>query len=121
VATATVTDELWDRFHDVVNMNSRELRDWLGVEATGVGVVPDGGSVAAAPPDVYDDDRELGQRVLAVLGKRRTDLTGDDVETIAQVVIRVERLRSQLPEEPAAGTTHRRHRLMTLGHDPLKP
>jgi len=53
-----IEDELWDEFHRVVNMTSRELADWL-------------------------------------------------------------RTRDEL--EPVAGQAHWRHKLMSLGHDPLKP
>jgi hypothetical protein len=112
-----VSDEQWNRFHEVVNMSSRELRDWLGVDAEDAAGEPAG--VDAGPP-ADPDDRELGRRVLAVLGKRRTDLTHDDVDVMGHVVARVERLRGRLPEEPAAGTDRQRHRLMSLGHDPLR-
>ena len=105
-----VTDELWDDFHTVVNMTSRELEDWLRVEAAeeDTEALPD----QAGPP--------LGRRVLAVLGKRRTDLTADDVEVMRTVV---ERVRSQRRDdlEPTAGEDAWRHRLMRIGHDPLKP
>ena len=30
---ADVDDELWDEFHRVVNMNSRELEEWLRTQA----------------------------------------------------------------------------------------
>ena len=29
MAQTEVDDDLWQEFHDVVNMTSRELRDWL--------------------------------------------------------------------------------------------
>jgi uncharacterized protein DUF3140 len=121
MAAGQVSDREWSAFHEAVNMTSAELRDWLGVEADGVGVVPRGRTISEAEPDVYADDMELGRQVLAILGKRRTDLTSHDADVMGRVVGRIGRLRSEAPEEPAAGTTHHRHRLMTLGHDPLKP
>ncbi|HYF71981.1 MAG TPA: DUF3140 domain-containing protein [Nocardioides sp.] len=110
MADSIVDDELWDDFHRVVNMTSRELRDWLAVQAAGEETeeLPD---QAGSP---------LGQRVLAVLGKRRSDVTKDDVDVMEQVV---ERVTSQRRDdlEPTAGEAAWRRRLMNIGHDPLKP
>ena len=110
MATTIVDDDLWDDFHRVVNMSSRELRDWLAVQ----GADEDTEEV----PDRAGS--HLGHRVLAILGKRRADVTSDDVEVMEQVV---ERVLSQRREdlEPTAGQDAWRHKLMDLGHDPLKP
>ncbi len=55
-----------------------------------------------------------------ILGKRRSDLTSDDIATMEKVVRKVlEERRDDL--EPTAGQAHWRHKLMTMGHDPLKP
>jgi hypothetical protein len=108
--SSTVDDELWQEFHRVVNMTSRELRDWL--------VVRDAGEVTEALPDQAGS--ETGRAVLAILGKRRTDLTDEDVAVMEKVVRRVyDERREDL--EPTAGQAAWRHKLMTLGHDPLKP
>jgi hypothetical protein len=110
VAESIVDDELWQDFHTVVNMTSRELRDWLAVQGA-------------------DEDTEelpdqagshLGHRVLQILGKRRADLTPDDVEVMDQVVERVTSQRG-VDLEPTAGEAAWRRRLMNIGHDPLKP
>ncbi|HEX5510166.1 MAG TPA: DUF3140 domain-containing protein [Actinomycetales bacterium] len=103
-------DELWDEFHTVVNMTSRELEDWLRAQSSG--------EEAEALPDEAGTDR--GRRVVALLGKRKTDVTPDDVNLMRTVV---DTVRSERREdlEPTAGDTHWRHKLMTLGHDPLRP
>ena len=107
---ADVDDELWDEFHRVVNMTSRELDEWLRTLSADEDVeqLPDQAGT------------ETGRHVLHVLGKRRTDLTDDDVRVMQNVVDRVlaER-RDDL--EPTAGEAHWRYRLMSMGHDPLKP
>jgi len=110
MAETIVDDELWDDFHRVVNMTSRELRDWLMTEGAGedTETEPD----HAGPP--------LGQQVLAILGKRRSDVTREDVHVMEKVVDRVtSRRRADL--EPTSGQATWRHRLMDIGHDPLKP
>jgi hypothetical protein len=107
---ADVDDVLWENFHRLVNMSSPELRDWLMVEAAGeeAEVVPD------------EATSSLGGRVLDILGKRRTDLTDDDVAVMQLVVDRIVAERGIDPE-PTAGQEAWRHRLMRIGHDPLKP
>ena len=105
-----VTDELWEEFHRVVNMTSRELSEWLMVQSTNEeGELP-------AEPTVS----ETGQQVVRILGKRRTDLTSDDVAVMEKVVRKVyDERREDL--EPTAGQAAWRHKLMSIGHDPLKP
>jgi hypothetical protein len=105
-----VDDELWDEFHRVVNMTSRELSDWLRTR--------DAGEDTEEMPD--QAGTPTGQEVLAILGKRRGDLTPEDEHVMRRVVGRVhDQRRDDL--EPTAGQAAWRHRLMTLGHDPLKP
>ena len=58
--------------------------------------------------------------MLEVLGKRRTDLTDDDIVVMRDVVEQIRAARGEEPE-PTAGSEAWRHRLMSLGHDPLKP
>jgi hypothetical protein len=100
-------DELWHEFHRVVNMSSRELADWLRTHSPGPETGTEGGTLT-------------GQQVLHVLDKRRTDLTPDDLELMRRVVRRVHAER-QGNRGSVAGRTGWRHRLMSLGHDPLKP
>ncbi|MEU5694941.1 DUF3140 domain-containing protein [Actinosynnema sp. NPDC020468] len=105
-----MTDTLWDEFHHVVNMTSHELEDWLRTR-----------SADEESEELPDRAGTLtGQEVLRVLRKRRTDLTTEDVRVMRKVVDRVhEQRRDDL--EPTAGEAHWRHRLMSIGHDPLKP
>ena len=110
MAEAQVSEELWEEFHRLVNMTSRELADWLRVEAAG--------EDTEELPD--QAGRSLGRRVLHILGKRQVDLTDDDVAAMGKVVEIVRRERGEEPE-PTAGDDHWRHKLMDLGHDPLKP
>jgi Protein of unknown function (DUF3140) len=100
---------LWEEFHRVVNMSSRELREWLRTRSAGehTEVLPDQAGT------------ETGGRVLQVLQKRRVDLDENDEKTMRKVVDRVHAERSD-ELEPKAGQENWRHRLMTIGHDPLK-
>ncbi|WP_055612553.1 DUF3140 domain-containing protein [Streptomyces phaeochromogenes] len=107
-------DALWDEFHRAVNMTSQELAAWLRVS--------DASEETEPLPEHAGSP--TGEHVLAILQKRRTDLTDDDLDVMYEVVDTV--TAETDPEgEPLAGPgaedTQRRHRLMALGHDPLKP
>ncbi|HEX2299917.1 MAG TPA: DUF3140 domain-containing protein [Pseudonocardiaceae bacterium] len=108
--TALDDEELWDEFHRVVNMSSRELAEWLRTRSASPDseVVPD----QAGTP--------TGQEVLHILRKRRTDLNSEDLGVMRKVINRVHAERRE-DLEPAAGQDRWRHRLMSIGHDPLKP
>jgi hypothetical protein len=91
-------------------MTSHELRDWL--------LTRDAGEEAEQIPDQAGSP--TGREVLAILGKRRRDVTTEDAHVMRRVVDRVhEQRRDDL--EPTAGQAAWRHKLMSLGHDPLKP
>lgn len=108
--SAHVDDELWEEFHEVVNMTSHELEDWLR-EATATEETEPLPDQAGSP---------TGRQVLAILAKRRGDLTAADADVMRSVVDRVRTQRGEEPE-PTAGDAGWRHSLMSLGHDPLKP
>ncbi|MBT2492046.1 DUF3140 domain-containing protein [Streptomyces sp. ISL-96] len=103
-------EALWDDFHRVVNMTSQELGTWLRTSGAGEHTEP-------LPERA---GTQTGRQVLAILGKRRTDLTEDDLAVMRQVVETVSAQR-RTDLEPMSGDGVWRHRLMLLGHDPLKP
>jgi hypothetical protein len=102
---------LWEQFHSAVNMTSAELRSWLLTQASGE---------EAFTPDPDLDLDQLGRGVLHVLGKRRTDLTREDTEVMSRVVNLVGEWLGGPPEPGGPDGAAWRHRLMTVGHDPLK-
>ncbi|MEU1008580.1 DUF3140 domain-containing protein [Streptomyces sp. NPDC088810] len=114
MADALEIEALWEDFHRVVNMTSAELAAWLRVR--------DADEETEPLPE--EAGTPTGQHVLAILQKRRTDLTDDDVRVMYKVVDTVGDLADPENEPEPENTpedTRRRHRLMTLGHDPLKP
>lgn len=100
-------EELWQRFHEVVNMTSPELVDWLGVSEE---LAPDPGQ--QAPP--------LGVAVLDILRKRRTDLTKADLDAMWQVIGIVEEETEGRSTHELANDERARYRLCNVGHDPLR-
>lgn len=109
MAQSRIDDDLWNEFHRVVNMSSRELADWLRTASAG----SDGEEL----PD--QAGTPTGQQVLGILRKRRTDLDDEDVRTMRRVVERIHAQR-RADLEPTQGQAVWRRRLMSLGHDPLK-
>lgn len=104
-----VDTALWEEFHRVVNMSARELAEWLRTRSAG--------DAAEELPDRAGT--ETGRQVLKILRKRRVDLDDEDEHTMRTVVERVHAQRSA-EMETEAGQDNWRHRLMTIGHDPLK-
>jgi len=90
-------------------MTSRELSEWLRTR--------DAGEYAEELPD--QAGTPTGQQVLAILGKRRQDLTRHDADAMRRLVERVHAQRRD-DLEPTAGQSGLRHRLTSLGHDPLE-
>ncbi|MGP4005026.1 DUF3140 domain-containing protein [Streptomyces sp. 4N124] len=109
MSDALELDTLWDEFHRVVNMTSQELAAWLRVS--------DADEETEPLPEHAGSP--IGQHVLAILQKRRTDLTDDDIRVMYEVVDTVNE-QADLENEPEPEETRRRHRLMTIGHDPLR-
>lgn len=102
-------EQLWGEFHDVVNLNSEQLRSWLLTQGSGE---------EAFGPDPSLDLPEPGRSILAVKRKRKVDLTGDDIQLMRETVAEINGL---LDERPAAGPTDEgwRRALLNMGHDPL--
>nr|MDT0657520.1 DUF3140 domain-containing protein [Micromonospora sp. DSM 115978] len=102
-------DELWDQFHGLVNVTSEQLRTWLLTQGSGE-------DAFTGDPDL--DLPESGRRILAVLRKRKVDLTGADIEVMGEAVAQIRRLLDAR-DAVGPGDEQWRHALLDLGHDPL--
>ncbi|WBB51299.1 DUF3140 domain-containing protein [Verrucosispora sp. WMMA2044] len=100
---------LWEDFHAEVNVPSEQLRQWLLTRGSGE---------AAFGPDPDLNLPEPGRQILAVLRKRKVDLTPEDIEVMRDAV---ERIRSLTAAKPGRGNADDewRHSLLDLGHDVL--
>ena len=103
--------ETWETFHDLVNMTSPEMRDWLMN-------TPDGADTYAPEPDI--DIHALGLQVLQIKQKRRVDVTESDMDTMREVIDLIEGRLQNAPESDIQDDPWR-DTLMTLGHDPTRP
>ncbi|MFE6127751.1 DUF3140 domain-containing protein [Streptomyces sp. NPDC056437] len=96
---------LWEEFHQLVNMTSQELTAWLRTSEAAE-TLPESAGAAT------------GLQVVALLHKRRADLTDEDVQLMLRVV---EEIEDQQERASDSDDERWRQGLMTLGHDPLKP
>ncbi|WP_129843324.1 DUF3140 domain-containing protein [Streptomyces sp. RFCAC02] len=108
-AEALEIDALWAEFHNAVNMTSQELAAWLRTSSAG--------ELSEEVPE--NSGPEQGRGVLSILRKRQMDLTDDDVSLMRDVVDEVTAER-ELGPRPTVPEPDWRHRLMSLGHDPLR-
>jgi hypothetical protein len=104
------TELVWDGFHQVVNMTSEELREWLLIAASGEEAFSDRPGLGLP---------ELGEKVVRLLRKRKVDLTPEDTEVMRQVADFVAEQEENPPLAGPADDDWRRS-LMTVGHDPLR-
>jgi hypothetical protein len=103
-------DQTWERFHELVNMTSPELRTWLFN-------TPDGADSYAPEPDT--DIHQLGEQVLQILDKRRTDITEHDLDVMREVTDLISSRLVNAPDDDVVNEPWR-DTLLTLGHDPTR-
>src|SRR4051812_31864262 len=106
--------EVRDQFGRQVNMTGRELEQWLDTDEAKAAGQKDGGGESTG--------HESGRHIVAILGKKQGDLTGDDLAHMRKVNGYIKRHLAQRPDKPddeLAGMTWT-HSLKNWGHDPLK-
>lgn len=102
-------EQLWQDFHGCVNVTSEQLRSWLLTQGSGE-------QAFGADPDLGLP--EPGRRILAILGKRKVDLTGEDIQVMRETVAEIQDLVRTRPPGGLSDEGWRRS-LLDLGHDPL--
>jgi len=101
-------------FGDAVNMSASELQHWLATkESRGVGWKGKDGKGSGESVG-----HASGRRIVTILGKRKAELTDEDIAHMRKVVGYVRRHKAQEPANVA--TSRWRYSLMNWGHDPLK-
>jgi hypothetical protein len=107
-------DKLGKDFAEAVNMTASELKTWLtSKESRAVGWKGANGKGSGESVG-----HASGRRIVAILGKTKSELSEDDLAHMRKVVGYV---RRHLAQEPANVATSRwRYSLMNWGHDPLK-
>lgn len=107
-------DKVRKDFDEAVNMTASELTTWLASkESKAVGWKGEDGKGSGESVG-----HASGRRIIAILGKSKSDLTDDDIAHMRKVVGYVHRHKAQEPANVA--TSRWRYSLMNWGHDPMK-
>lgn len=99
-------------FHGVVNMTASELTKWLDTpESKEVGWKGEDGQGAGESVG-----HKSGRRIVDLLGRKKADLSDDDLAHMRKVVGYVHRHLAQKPAHPEG--SHWAYSLKNWGHDP---
>jgi hypothetical protein len=100
-----------EEFDKAVNMTPNELEEWLRTdESKSVGQSDSGGE---------SKGHESGRRIVAILRKKESDYTDDDLDHMKKVTGYVHRHQAQKPKKDPEDSNWR-YSLMNWGHDPRK-
>ena len=103
-------DEVYSDFYDCVNMQPKELEEWLGTEESkSVGDSDSGESTG----------HKSGRRIVEIKNTKKAELTDSQYEHMQKVVGYIHRHKAQKPSGDIEDSDWR-YSLMNWGHDPLK-
>ena len=103
-------DETYDEFYDCVNMQPKELEDWLDTQESKSVGDSDGGESTG---------HKSGRRIVEIKHTKKADLTDSQYDHMNKVVGYIHRHLAQRPDGDVEETDWR-YSLMNWGHDPLK-
>jgi DNA topoisomerase VI subunit B len=106
-----MSDDIDEEFSDAVNMTARELEKWLGTKESKESGQHKGGGESTG--------HESGRHIVAILQKKKSDITDEERSHMHKVVGYIKRHSAQRPSGDVRETTWR-YSLMNWGHDPLK-
>ena len=103
-------DEVYSEFYDCVNMQPKELEEWLDTEESkSVGDSDSGESIG----------HKSGRRIVEIKNTKKAELTDRQYEHMEKVVGYIHRHKAQKPSGDIEDSDWR-YSLMNWGHDPLK-
>jgi hypothetical protein len=102
--------QTWDAFRELVNMTPSALEEWLDTEDSQAAGQHKGGGESTG--------HASGREIIAILRKKKADLSEADYEHMGKVVGYIRRHTAQRPSGDVRGSRWR-HSLMNWGHDPL--
>ena len=102
--------EVYDEFRDCVNMQPKELEDWLDTEESKSVGDSDGGESTG---------HRSGRRIVEIKRANKSDLTDSQYEHMQKVVGYIHRHLAQKPGGDIKESDGR-YSLMNWGHDPTK-
>ena len=103
-------DETWDEFHDCVNMQPKELEEWLETEES-KSVGDSDGSESTG--------HRSGRKIVDIKHTKKAELTDSQWDHMDKVIGYVHRHTAQRPDGDIEDSDWR-YSLMNWGHDPMK-
>lgn len=104
-------EEIYNAFNSLVNMQPKELQEWLKTEKSkSVGDSPDGGESTG---------HESGRRIVKIKRTKKADLTEDDFDHMSKVIGYIKRHTAQRPQGDVSETNWC-YSLKNWGFDPTK-
>lgn len=103
-------DEIYTAFYDAVNMQPKELEEWLETDESKSVGDSDGGESTG---------HRSGRRIVKIKRKKKADLTDSDYDHMNKVVGYINRHRAQRPDGEVADTNWA-YSLKNWGFDPTK-
>ena len=105
-------DQIWDEWRDLVNMQPKELKEWLDTEESK--------SVGDSDDNSESTGHKSGRKIVEIKNTNKEDLTDDQWDHMATVVGYIKRHCSQGGPNDNVEQSTWRYSLMNWGHDPLK-
>ena len=103
-------EDVYDAFNDRVNMQPKEIEDWLETEESlSVGDSDSGESTG----------HKSGRTIVEIKHTKKADLTDEQYEHMQKVVGYINRHLAQRPDSEIEDSNWR-YSLMNWGHDPMK-
>ena len=102
--------EVYEEFGDCVNMQPKELEDWLDTDESKSVGDSDGGESTG---------HRSGRRIVEIKRTNKSDLTDNQYEHMQKVVGYIHRHLAQRPDGDVEESDWR-YSLMNWGHDPTK-
>ena len=102
-------DEIYDEFYDKVNMQPKEIEDWLETDESK--------SVGQDSGDGESIGRKSAERIIEIKRTNKADLSEDDYDHMKKVNGYIARHTAQRPDGDVEDTDWC-HSLKNWGHDP---
>ncbi|OAV44507.1 DUF3140 domain-containing protein [Lewinella sp. 4G2] len=104
--------DIYENFYDAVNMQPKELEEWLDTEESkSVGQKTDGKGESVG--------HKSGRKIVRIKRKKKADLTQDDYDHMNKVVGYINRHTAQRPDGDVTDTDWA-YSLKNWGYDPTK-
>ncbi len=103
-------DQIWDEWRELVNMQPKEIEEWLQTEE----------SKSVGDSDTSESTgHQSGKRIVEIKRKDKEDMSDGDWDHMAKVVGYIKRHAAQVPDTPKSSNWA--YSLKNWGHDPFKP